>query len=373
MEGVSLINPDGNILFVRSSHGRSVATTQLLTIWSSVLFSQSEAELDPISCITDSLRIYILKRKTHTVICWFDKNVNEYYAHRLTDYADKIILLLLGQDDLVEIADPRLKKDIRLAYPLLDGLICQIDEVPVWLITDFPVYSLSFSKLPEIQKQIDFWSDRLETPYVAIVQDNEIISMKSDFGEQLDYIEINIIAYCASVYSDKALVELPVYLYKLAPDNAYRLILIKLFGNTSMVALCGSVTNLTTIKFTPHDISQLEPLRNFVKGPKGLPPGLIGTLIQDEAIMKTMLYIRPTKSSLMENELTEDEIKLNLMSVFRDTKTQNPTHSEFYSARKQYKSYVLKQDNRHIVFLFSAEVPIYALQQLANKAAPIFE
>ena len=166
----------------------------------------------------------------------------------MTDYADKIILLLLGQDDLVEISDPRLKKDIRLAYPLLDGLICQIDEVPVWLITDFPVYSLSFSKLPEIQKQIDFWSDRLETPYVAIVQDNEIISMKPDFGEQLDYIEINIIAYCASVYSDKALVELPVYLYKLAPDNAYRLILIKLFGNTSMVALCGSVTNLTTSK-----------------------------------------------------------------------------------------------------------------------------
>jgi len=368
---VSLINPDGNILFVRSSHGRSVATTQLLTIWSSVLFSQSEAELDPVSCITDSLRIYILKRNTHTVICWFDKAVNEYYARRLTDYADKIILLLLGEEDLAEIVDPRLKKDIRLAYPLLDGLICQIDEVPTWLVTDYPIFSMQKSS-PEIQKQIEFWGERLATPYVAIVNDNEIIAMTDDF-RQLDYIELNIIAYCALVYSDKALVEIPVYLYKLAPNSAYRLILIKLFKNTSMVALCGSVTNITSIRFTPHDISQLEPLRHAQKAPKGLPPGLIGTLIQDEALMQSLLYIRPAKSTLMENELNEEEIKVCLMRVFRDTKTHNPTHSEFYSARKQYKSYVLKQDNRHIVFLFSTEVPIYALQELANQAAPIFE
>ena len=46
---------------------------------------------------------------------------------------------------------------------------------------------------------------------------------------------------------------------------------------------------------------------------------------------------------------------------------QSPIDPNFFQA------YVLKQDNRHIVFLFSAEVPIYALQQLANKAAPIFE
>jgi hypothetical protein len=39
----------------------------------------------------------------------------------------------------------------------------------------------------------------------------------------------------------------------------------------------------------------------------------------------------------MENELTEEEIKVCLMRVFRDTKTHNPTHSEFYSARKHYK------------------------------------
>lgn len=333
-----------------------------------MLFSQTEAELEPTCCITDYLRVYILKRNTHTVICWFNTSVDEYFALRLSDYADKIILLFLGEEDLAEISDPRMKKDIRLTYTMLDELICPIDELPPWLITEYPVYTLG--KHPGIDEQTDHWAKKLETPYLAISQDNEIISMTSDFKEQLDYIEINLAVFCASVFRGKALIEIPVYLYKLGPTNAYRLVLIKLFGNTTMIALCGSVTNLTSINFSPQEIAQLEPLRNRKKSPKDpLPAGLIGTLIQDEATMKTLMYIRASKASVMENELTEGDVKIALLSVFRKSKSENLTHSEFYSVRKEYKSYVLKQDNRHIVFLFSSEVPLFALQSLANQAA----
>jgi len=73
--------------------------------------------------------------------------------------------------------------------------------------------------------------------------------------------------------------------------------------------------------------------------------------------------------TVMENELNEGEIISFLLAQFRNSKSMAPTNSEFYSVQKEFKSYTLCVDGRHLVFLFASETPIFVLQELANQTA----
>jgi hypothetical protein len=73
----------------------------------------------------------------------------------------------------------------------------------------------------------------------------------------------------------------------------------------------------------------------------------------------------------MEDEMNKSEISNSLLTVFQQSKqaASNSQHSEYYTVRKEFKAFVLKEDGRHIVFVFAPEVPIFSLKEIAQQTA----
>ena len=89
--------------------------------------------------------------------------------------------------------------------------------------------------------------------------------------------------------------------------------------------------------------------------------------------------------SVMEDEMNKVEISQSLLNIYQKSKlAAYAPHSEYYAVRKEFKgnksslqsvllqlflAYVLKEDGRHMVFLFAPEVPIFALKEIAQQSA----
>ena len=221
MEGVGLVSIEGHPLLVRTLSGE-FPTTYLLTLFSSEKFAKEQSDCTIILSESDTKKIGWRKKFEFILIGWFCKETNDDLVCRLLSYAEgKIVLLKLlfyqildvlmmfmGQEDL-ESLDQASKRDLRLCYPILDSLLTSVDDIPPFIVVEYPIKPIN--SISNLDVQLNQWAEEIETPYAAIVDGNVLVQATPDFEESLAHEEINLIIQIVKLSSSAAVLEVSRY------------------------------------------------------------------------------------------------------------------------------------------------------------------
>merc|ERR1712131_127327 len=367
MEGVGLVSIEGHPLLVRTLSGE-FPTTYLLTLFSSEKFAKEQSDCTIILSESDTKKIGWRKKFEFILIGWFCKETNDDLVCRLLSYAEDVLMMFMGQEDL-ESLDQASKRDLRLCYPILDSLLTSVDDIPPFIVVEYPIKPIN--SISNLDVQLNQWAEEIETPYAAIVDGNVLVQATPDFEESLAHEEINLIIQIVKLSSSAAVLEIPVYMPRSFPNAAHRLIIVRLFDEVTAIGLCGVNPPLSKVFLNPPFVAFNDQLRSRRTTPRELlHSSLLGFIVQDIPAKKSAFYIHPRKMSVMEDEMNKVEISQSLLNIYQKSKqAAYSPHSEYYAVRKEFKAYVLKEDGRHMVFLFAPEVPIFALKEIAQQSA----
>lgn len=209
MEGVGIVSTDGHVLFVRqlndaATKEKKIPSSQLLALYAAGKFAHEEAACQTLSALSDQKRVNMIVKDNFTIICWFCSSIDECLARRLAEYVFDELMMFLGEEDLGQL-DQSSRRDLRLAFQMIDCLLTRSDELPVWLVTEYPLHSINPPS--GLADTLDAWAKRIETPYAALIDGNELLVATALFNQQLTHHEINLLILCASNISSCAVVE----------------------------------------------------------------------------------------------------------------------------------------------------------------------
>ena len=176
----------------------------LLTLFSSEKFAADQSDCNIIQAESENKKIGWKKRFEFTLIGWFDKNTGDNLVIRLLHYAEDILIMFMGEEDL-ETLDAASKRDLRLCYPILDSLLSTVDDIPSFVLLQFPVKAIN--PVSNLEAILDNWADEIETPYAAILDGNEILSVTPEFEESLAHEEINLLIQISALNKTAAVLE----------------------------------------------------------------------------------------------------------------------------------------------------------------------
>ena len=119
---------------------------------------------------------------------------------RITD----VLMMFMGQEDL-ESLDQASKRDLRLCYPILDSLLTSVDDIPPFIVVEYPIKPIN--SISNLDVQLNQWAEEIETPYAAIIDGNVLVQATPDFEESLAHEEINLIIQIVKLSSSAAVLE----------------------------------------------------------------------------------------------------------------------------------------------------------------------
>ena len=203
MEGIGLISTEGHPLLVRTLSGGEFPSTHLLSLFSSEKFAKQH-DCQVVISESDAKKVAWKKKFEFTLIGWFSQRLSDYVARRLLLYSEYVLMMFMGKEDL-QTLDQTSKRDLRLCYPVLDSLLTTVDQIPPFVIVEFPIKPLH--PAIDLKVPLDKWAEEIETPYAAIVDGNELLVATGDFEDALSHEEVNLIIQVQSLVKTAALSE----------------------------------------------------------------------------------------------------------------------------------------------------------------------
>ncbi|CAD6230476.1 GSCOCG00006776001-RA-CDS [Cotesia congregata] len=323
---------------------------------------------------------------------------------KILDYfIDAVFNAMIFVVGIEEIKNPRnlekLKKDLLASSTIIDRLFDCLDigertSDRVELIT-LPSCILC----PEnnlLRNSLETFVEYLDSSYGCILV-HGCVAIATESWWDLDSIEIKLLVMAAFMDKNSTACDFPVFLPKMSPNIAFRLITITLIEGVQILALCGPKPDLTEIEKTAIQCwrSHIDILRSAEKcypncfpSTISLDPSILGFLLINYQTGKYVAGRNPKPSS---NHPTGTH-KLDILRSFyyqavevflisepsdkqehdKNTNKKPVIRSkETYWCLEYYKCHALKEKDNIICILYTYTIPIHTIRLITRKTLKI--
>ncbi|XP_071528943.1 protein fuzzy homolog [Panulirus ornatus] len=342
----------------------------------------------------DSIRL-VLIRGSETVGDSCDGN--------LLDLMFASLVLLLGLDTLTSATNiERLKKDMKPCYALLDELLARAmgceDHQGFSHLTGC-AECLIPPEQHTLQNELEKFAEGADSTYSCVMMQEYVLCGTRNFWS-LSHIELVLLPLLVATNNFTVARDLPIYLPDKSPNVPFRMLVVRLTGQVSVVTLCGPTPTLSEMirsasSFWAPSYQVLEALTTLF--PWNIAPSLLSQL--DNAVIGLILVNYDHKKCVSCIHLSEESRSRSLSvtkkiaalrSVYRsivgpllqppamppeDFPTRlHPDHTplESYVSTDSYKVYVLQSSPYHLLVLFPPALPIHIARQVSIRTLSIF-
>ncbi|XP_034941565.1 protein fuzzy homolog [Chelonus insularis] len=306
------------------------------------------------------------------------------------------MILVVGID---EIKNPRnierLKKDLRACYGLIDKLF-ECLEIDDRFSTKNDLIDLTSSMLcPEnhlLQNGLEMFLEYLDSSYGCILV-HGCCTVATESWWQLDSIEKKLLSIVISMDRNASSCDLPVFLPKMSPTIAFRLLSITLVNGVHVLALCGPKPDLIEVEKLAIQCwrNHIDVLRRAehcypqcIPSEISLDPDVLGFLLINYRVGKFVMSRNIKQTTNHQTNL----YKLDILRTFyyqavetflltesnkKQEKEKNSNKKktirtkETYWCLEYYKCHALKAKSNILCVLYTYSIPIDKIRLITRK------
>ncbi|XP_062503133.1 protein fuzzy homolog [Corticium candelabrum] len=318
----------------------------------------------------------------------------EHHMFNLLDLCFSALVLYLGIGKLSDIRNTdRLKKEMKCAYALLDGL-CNFHQS---LALNGHVTGLSDvivgPNTTILQTYLDGFADRLDTNYGCVLIGGKVCAATEKWW-QLSCKEAVLLSCLVNSHQFESTVDIPVFLPVASPKLSHRLLVFRFKEDVFICALCGPEHDLQQVEneIIPQYWNPASDCLDFILQDKdrGLPD-----TVQLDAGILAFIYLcfdlNRSLSSFQIDSKTDPRLPLErrqrvLLQYYLTTQRELISKEgvtgnfalvhpvcESYLCADDYKSYCLLAGKRQLFLLYSHTVPTFALRDVAHQTIQILD
>ncbi|XP_058790878.1 protein fuzzy homolog isoform X2 [Phymastichus coffea] len=323
--------------------------------------------------------------------------ITKHVIEKFLEVVFNTMILIVGLKDLEQPRSvERLKRDLRVCYPIIDTLLECLDvgdrtgtKTDLINLTD----CLMCSENHLLQICLDGYMERLDSSYGCVLI-HDCIAVATDSWWSLNSIERKLLTLAITTENNGTARELPVFLPYKSPNLAYRLVNVTLVNNVQVLALCGPNPELAEIERLAIQSwkNSMEILRTSEQCyPRNFPmaitldSGILGFLLVNFKIGKFVLSRNAQQSKnlisgthrldtlrtfyhyAVETFLTSDTA-VKEEEIF-ETKTINA--KETYWCSEYHKCHAFKENDHIFCVLYTSTVPTHTMRLITLKTLKI--
>ncbi|KAK5643566.1 hypothetical protein RI129_007411 [Pyrocoelia pectoralis] len=314
----------------------------------------------------------------------------------------------------------RLKRDLRMCYPLVDRLMESLDYGIATNKYSSDIISMTETILCSenhlLQIALEAYTECVDSEYSCILIHGKI-AVATESWWSLDADEIKLLSYLAAVDNMSSSKDVPVFLPYRCPNVAYRFVACILIPHVQVCCLCGSTPLIKDIEYSASQCfkSALEVIEMALRcHPRNLPnsiqleSGVLGILLINTKFGKYVVSRSPSassskhtsnvshrldllrtffyravlslinsesdesKSGKMETNTNSDKLKrgdkLNRQLNRKDVVT---VCKETYWCSEYYKCHALISDSNILCVLYTASIPTHTARLITSESLKI--
>ncbi|XP_066952783.1 protein fuzzy homolog [Macrobrachium rosenbergii] len=319
----------------------------------------------------------------------------------LLDLMFSSLVLLLGLDALTTASNvERLKRDLRPCYPVLDELLSRsIGEDQGFSHLTGCAECLLPSEQHTLQSELDKFCEAADSTYGCILLQGKILSGTKNFWS-LSHVELVLLPLLVATNLCTVARDMPIYLPNKSPNVPFRMLVVRLTVNLSILTLCGPTPTLNEMMrsastFWAPSYQMIESISTLI--PWNITPHLLSQL--DNAVIGLLLVNYDNKRCVSCVHLNEESRNrpLNitkkvaaLRSIYRSLVgplLQPPAMPpddlpagfhrdhvplESYVSCDSFKVYVVQSSPYHLLVLFPPALPSHIARQVSLRTLAVF-
>ncbi|KAF5284601.1 hypothetical protein FQR65_LT02427 [Abscondita terminalis] len=337
----------------------------------------------------------------------------------LLESAFSAMVLIVGIEKIkAQRNNERLKRDLRLCYPLIDRLMDSLDFGGPTNKYSSDLMNMSESILCNenhmLQSALEAYTECIDSEYSCILIQGKIaVATESWWSMHPD--EIKLLTLLASVDNTTSSKDVPVFLPHRSPNVAYRFVACMLIPHVQVCCLCGSTPPIKDIEFSASQCfkSTLEVFELALQcHPRNIPSslqleaGVLGILLVNIKHGKYVISRNPNTSSnkstsnvshrseilrtffyqavlnMIPNEKERSKVlslsKTNLNVQDKTKKASKPSKKDIVTISKEtywcseyHKCHALINDNNILCVLFTSTIPTHTMRLITTESLRI--
>ncbi|CAG9761897.1 unnamed protein product [Ceutorhynchus assimilis] len=318
---------------------------------------------------------------------------------------DAIVLIVGIEEAKTQRNIERLKRELRVCYPVLDRLLDSLDcgDSSNKHSSDIVGYveTILCSENHLIQIVLDSFSECVDSMFSCILINGKIAAATESWWS-LHPHEIRLLLFLAVTENKDISKDIPVFLPYKSPTVAFRFVACSLISDVQVCCLCGTTPALIDIEQSAtqcfknsSDIlkaaSQCSP-RNFPYT-IAVDNGILGLLLVNIKLKKYMMSKNPQQTSFRKTSSSSHRLDIlrtffyqsviNILipnaqtwqenNIYEDQKTDKLALDEFnegletYWCSEYHKCHAVKVNDNILCVLYNAGTPIHAMRLISKN------
>ncbi|KAI1285251.1 Protein fuzzy -like protein [Halotydeus destructor] len=294
------------------------------------------------------------------------------------------LIFCCGSEEISGQNVERLKRSLRLAYPLVDYLLEQllVREKHFNIITKTLSYIHIDGQVKEFMDSlIDWFKDLAQTDFSFILVNGKILTASegwwSRISQSKDAVLVLAMVHCVleSIETESDNVkEIPVFLPDNCPTAITRLIIAKIYQDVHLVALCGENPPLESL--VSEGLNIIRESDNHQEHLRKLHMLRYGsTLPVDDRILSIILIKHDHRIMLRYGHADDMKLKDMLtmveMSSTRNISLEKP--KELYVKFRSFQGFKLSHDQNELYTLFPLIMSLSEMRLISLKMLQLFK
>ncbi|XP_046391015.1 protein fuzzy homolog [Ischnura elegans] len=381
------------------------------------------ASLNGVHMYTKSQSASLLNTETkESTIVWRDfessltligiaNGLPEPFLDSLLENVFNAMILMVGVEELREIRSlDRLKRNLRVCYPLIDKLLESAKPEDKAASASGLIWFSEVALCHEshvLQGMLDTYAEAIDSMYGCLQIQGRVVVATSGWWS-LTGVERSLLSLLVSVENLTTLRDIPIFLPHKSPKVPFRLVTCHLLPWAEVLVLCGPEPSLDIIEKVACQMWQVgsETLRAaniHCPSPRNIPssinldPGVLGFLLLDDELQKFLLSVNVLGDACLHEGLpshgiSEAHRKTLLWTFYRQIAStflmkntasgEEPTNKsvrecpsqakESYWSSEFHKCHALVQGSSQIFVLYSAAVPTHTMRILTKSTLQLF-
>jgi len=210
-----------------------------------------EAELEHVC--TENTTVVWREYQEKFLLCLVatDTTITTVHLKHTLDIIFQTMVFYLGLDDLLSLKNiERMKKDLKLCYPLIDKILDSLNPQEDWdNFCDITNCSdiLSCSERPTLKAILNSFTESVGTVFGCLRVHQKTVTATANWWtlDNAELLQIQLL--CSNDQSDTG-IDIPIYLPVRSPKTAFRLVCWKLTQHSDVCLLCGPTPSLSELE-----------------------------------------------------------------------------------------------------------------------------
>lgn len=367
------------------------------------LFSKSQ-QIELLNCKNDDYIVVWKEFYDSINLIGVSSNCTEAVVTKVLESAFNAMVLIVGIEEIKAQRNvERLKRELRVCYPLVDRLMDSLDYGDA--SNKNPSHLVQMPELilcPEnhlIQILLDSYTECVDSVYSCVLIHGKLAAATEDWWS-LHPEELKLLSLLATIENTSSSKDIPVYLPFKSPTIAFRFVCCTLIPDVQVCCLCGPTPALDAIEHSATQCfkSAMEILGSAVLcHPRNFAPGILldnsilGVLLINIPKRKYMISRNPNQSS---KRISNTSYRFDILRTFfyqailgsllplefvdldqndKNKKNNNPIvggqniPKETYWCSEYHKCHGMKIEENILCALYTSAVPVHTMRQITKK------